>query len=50
MNSDEVYYISEHRGAYSNEEELMDLSPDDAMVCLFQYPLQDLLPLRLQKN
>lgn len=35
MKSDEVFYISEHRGAYSNEEELMDLSPDDAMVCLF---------------
>jgi pyruvate/2-oxoglutarate/acetoin dehydrogenase E1 component len=29
MKDDEVYYISEHRGAYNNSEELEDISYDD---------------------
>ena len=35
MREDEVYYVSEHRGAYNNTEELPDINYDEPDVVLF---------------
>ena len=35
MNEDEVYYVSEHRGAYNNTEELPDILIEDPHIVLF---------------
>ena len=35
MDSDDVFYISEHRGAFANTEELPDIEHDNPHICLF---------------
>lgn len=35
MNQDDVFYVSEHRGAFSNSEELHDIEHDNPDICLF---------------
>ena len=35
MKSDDVFYISEHRGAFANTEELPDIEYENPHICLF---------------
>jgi pyruvate/2-oxoglutarate/acetoin dehydrogenase E1 component len=35
MSEDEVYYVSEHRGAYNNTEEMPNIYKDNAKITLF---------------
>jgi|MDTG01.1.fsa_nt_gb pyruvate/2-oxoglutarate/acetoin dehydrogenase E1 component len=50
MKSDDVYYVSEHRGAYGNSEELEDIELNEADLCLFPISITRFPAMKAAEN
>jgi pyruvate dehydrogenase E1 component beta subunit len=50
MNSDDVVYVSEHRGAYNNTEELEDFMPENPKIILFPISITRFAAMKAAKQ
>ena len=50
MKSDDVYYVSEHRGAYGNSDELEDIELNEADLCLFPISITRFPAMKAAEN
>ena len=50
MDSDEVFYVSEHRGSFGNSEELPDIEYENPHICLFPVSITRFAAVEVSKK